>query len=106
MEPEIAAWAPVAGLVGLGMIAAGVLLALAAVIAVLPRALRVRRRALSLRASAAALRGEVEAALRRLGAQRAETAALVAPWRRLLRLVRHPLVAAAADWYLRRRASA
>jgi hypothetical protein len=89
--------------VSLAVLAAGVFLALAGTIAVLPRALRVRRRALAVRASARAARADAERALALLAAQQAETEELLAPWRRLARWARHPLVVATLEWYVRRR---
>ena len=38
-----------------------------------------------------------------LALQRAETDALLAPWRRIWRWARHPLVVATLEWYLRQR---
>ena len=95
----------VAGLVGRVLMAASTVLVAAAILAVLPRLLGVRRRALALRLAVAEGRREGRAGLARLRAERAETAALLVPWRRLHRWVRHPLVVAAVDWYRRRRRS-
>jgi hypothetical protein len=91
------------GPAGLVMLAAGGMLVLVGLAAVVPAALRVRRRVAALRATVAAGQLDVERALALLAAERAETEALVAPWRRLVRLARHPLVAASVQWYLRRR---
>jgi hypothetical protein len=63
----------------------------------------VRRRALSLQANVLAVRSEVETGLRKLASERAETEALILPWRRLWRWARHPLVVALLQWSLRRR---
>lgn len=93
----------VIALVGLGMVLVSALLLVAGVLAVLPRALRVRSRALVLAERVAVLRRESVSALVLLRAQRAETEALLAPWRRLLRWARHPLVVATVDWQRRRR---
>jgi hypothetical protein len=83
------------------VVAAGV--TLVALLAVLPRALRVRRLAKGLHASLVAWQAEVEAALERLMAGREETEALLLPWRRLRRWLRHPLVVALFQWQMRRR---
>jgi len=88
---------------GLAILVAGVALALGAAVAVAPRALRVRRRALALRASVTTAQLDVERALAVIATGRAETEALLVPWRRLARWARHPLVVATLEWYLRRR---
>ena len=93
----------VAGRVGQVMLGTGAILALAGVARTMPRALRARRRALALRGNVLAVRSEVEAGLRKLAAERAETEALLLPWRRLWRWARHPLVVALLQWSLRRR---
>jgi hypothetical protein len=79
---------------------------LVALLAVLPRALRVRRLARGLRASVVALQVELEAAIGEFVARRAETEALLLPWRRLRRWLRHPLVVALIQWQMRRRRAA
>ena len=80
-----------------------ILLILLSLVSVMPRALRVRRRVAALRATVAASQLDVERALALLAARRAEAQELVAPWRRLARWARHPLVVASVQWYLRRR---
>jgi len=92
-----------AALIGVVLLAAAAVGLVASVVAVLPKVLRVRRRALALQASVAAAEGEIIAAVALLRAQRAETEALLVPWRRLLRWARHPLVVATFAWYRRRR---
>jgi hypothetical protein len=91
-------------LIGLGLAGAGVVLVLAGLALVLPALLRVRRRALALEATIAEARLERIAALALLHERRAETEALLAPYLRIRRWLRHPLVAAAIDWHRRRRA--
>jgi hypothetical protein len=88
---------------GLVMLAAGGALILLGLASVVPRALRVRRRAVALRATVAASQLDVERALALLASRRAEADELLAPWRRLARWARHPLVVASVQWYLRRR---
>lgn len=85
------------------MAAAAAVVVVVSLSALLPGALRVRRRALVLRARAVEARREVEVGLALLREQRAETEALLVPWRGLLRWARHPLVTATFDWYRRRR---
>ena len=86
------------------MLAAGVGLGLVGTIATLPRALRVRRRAIALQSTIESNRAEIVAALETLAALQQETEQLLVPWRRLGRRLRHPLVVATVQWYLRRRA--
>jgi hypothetical protein len=93
----------VAAPIGLGLLAAAAVLVLGAVVAVLPRALRARRRALALRATIAEVRLDALSALALLAERRADTDALLVPWRRVLRWARHPLVVAALDWRRRQR---
>ncbi len=95
-----------AGPIGLGLLVAAAALLVASLLALVPRVLRVRRRALALQAAVAAAEGEALVALARLRAGRAETDALLVPWRRLRRWARHPLVVATLDWYRRRRRAA
>jgi hypothetical protein len=96
-----------AGRIGLAMMVAGVVMTLAVVLSVVPRLFGVRRRALALRLEMAETRRKGMSVVARVRAQRAETAALLVPWRRLLRQLRwlrHPLVLATLDWHRRRRA--
>jgi hypothetical protein len=102
---DAARGADIVGLTGRAMLVAGaVLLVLTAVAVVLPL-VRVRRRALALRAAVEQARRDTLTALALLHAQRAETEALLRPWRTLLRWARHPLVVATWQWYRRRRAA-
>ena len=89
-------------LIGQVMLAAGAVIFVVSGLAVIPRLVRVRRRALALQTAVFAARKDALTALALLEAQRAETRALLAQWRPLLRWARHPLVAATLDWYRRR----
>ncbi len=91
--------------IGRAMLLTGAVLLLLGLLATLPRAVRAARRARALRTSLDSARLEVRTALALLRTRRAETDELLAPWRRLLRWARHPLVLATVDWYLRRRRS-
>lgn len=93
----------VAALIGRAMMVAGAALVAAGLLALLPRALRVRRRALALAAALREARSEGLTARERLEAQRAEARALLAPWRKLRRWWRSPLLVATREWYGRRR---
>jgi hypothetical protein len=93
-----------AALVGLGLLGAAVVIVMAGLALTLPPLLRVRRRGVALEATIAAARQERLAAIALLRERRAETEALLAPWRQLRRWAGHPLVAATFDWYRRRRA--
>lgn len=93
-----------AALAGLGLLGAAVVIVMAGLALALPPLLRVRRRAVALEATVAEARRERLAAMALLRERRAETEALLAPWRQLQRWARHPLVAATFDWYRRRRA--
>jgi hypothetical protein len=95
--------ADVAGLAGRAMLIAGAAILVLAVLSIVPRLLGVRRRAVALQAAVERAERDVLAALALLEARRAETQALLAPWRTLLRWARHPLVVATLDWYRRRR---
>jgi hypothetical protein len=97
--------AELAGLIGRVLLVAGAALFVVSVLAVVPGVLRVRRRAFALRAAAGEARRDALTGLALLEAQRAETEALLAPWRTLLRWVRHPLVVATLEWYRRRRSA-
>lgn len=85
------------------MLVAGAALVAVAALAIVPRLSRVRRRAVALRATAAEAERDTLAALALLRSRRAETEALLVPWRRMRRWLRHPLVVATLDWYRRRR---
>jgi hypothetical protein len=103
---DAAAAADLVGLVGRALLVAGAVLLVLAALVVVPPLLRVRRRALALRAAVEAARRDALTAVALLEAQRAETEALLQPWRRLLRWLRHPLVVATWEWYGRRRSAA
>jgi hypothetical protein len=98
--------ADLAGLIGRALLVAGAALLVVSVLAVLPGVVRVRRRALALRAAVEEARRDALTALTLLEAQRAETDALLVPWRTVLRWARHPLVVATLEWYRRRRSAA
>ena len=100
MSPADAAG--LAGLAGRAMLVAGGVILVVAVLSVVPRLVRVRRRALALQATVEAAERDARDALALLEAQQAETEALLAPWRTLLRWSRHPLVVATLEWYGRR----
>jgi hypothetical protein len=76
------------------MLVAAAVLVVVAVLASLPRVLRVRRRARALSRSLAANRHEVRALFEEQARLRGEAGGLSQPQRRLLRWLRHPLVAA------------
>lgn len=85
------------------MLLAGGAFMVVALAAVVPRALRARRKAVALRRTLRAGRYELAVAVEMLAMQRAETDALLAPWRRIWRWAHHPLVVATVQWYLRQR---
>jgi hypothetical protein len=93
-----------AALVGLGLLGAAVVIVMAGLALTLAPLLRVRRRAAALEATIAEVRQERLVAMVLLRERRAETEALLAPWRQVQRWARHPLVAATFDWCRRRRA--
>jgi len=67
------------------------------------RARAVRRKALGLLRTVEALRYDISGDLQLLASQREEAGALLAPWRKLWKVARHPLVVATYRWYRRRR---
>ena len=85
------------------MLLAGGVVIVVALAAVVPRALRAQRKAVALRQTVRASMYELASAVETLALQRAETDALLAPWRRIWRWARHPLVVATLEWYLRQR---
>ena len=89
--------------VGLGLMAFGLLVALAGVARALPRAVRVRRQVVAFQRLLAQGGGAVIAELEELQVQREERAALLKPYRRWLKRARHPLLIALAQSYARRR---
>jgi hypothetical protein len=76
------------------MLVAAAVLVVVGVLASLPRVLRVRRRARALSRSLAANRHEVRALFEEQARLQGEAERLTQPQRRLLRWLRHPLVAA------------
>jgi hypothetical protein len=88
---------------GQTMLLAGGAVIVVALAAVVPSALRAQRKAVALRRTLRASRYELASAVEMIALQRAETDALLAPWRRIWRWVRHPLVVATLQWCLRRR---
>lgn len=84
------------------LLAGGAVIAVA-LAALVPGALRAQRKAVALRRRLLASRHELASAVETLALQRAETYALLAPWRRIWRWARHPLVVATLQWYLRQR---
>lgn len=90
-------------LAGGAMLVAGAALVVIGLVAAVPGVVRVRRRALVLRVHLVEAQRDVVVALALLRRHRAETEAILAPWRRLHRWARHPLVVATFEWYRRRR---
>lgn len=94
----------VVGWLGIGMLAGGVVIALAGLLAVVPSVLSLRRRALAFSGYLA----EEQAAVQQLTQERqrlsAETAVMLLPARTLARWLRHPLAIALIESYRRRRA--
>lgn len=93
----------VTALIGQAMLAAAAVLVVAALARLVPRLLRVRRRARAIQAKVTLLQQEGISTLTLLEARAVEREALLEPYRRLARWLRHPLVVASVDWYLRRR---
>jgi hypothetical protein len=87
---------------GRWMLVAAFALLLLGVVALLPRALAVRRRARVLQVRVVQAQNEVGPRLDELAAQRAEMAALLRPWRLMLRWTTHPLTRALLRSYVRR----
>ena len=88
---------------GQAMLVAGGAAILIGLAATLPRTLGVGRRVLRLKRTVQALGCDVRGELERLASRREEAIRLLAPWRQIWRVARHPLVVAAFRWYLRRR---
>jgi hypothetical protein len=93
----------VASAAGQLMLVVGVALLATAGLAVMPAALRARRRALALSSTVLASRHDLIDALDRMSDSVSEAGGHVAAVARVLRWLRHPLVAATLQWYLRRR---
>ena len=85
------------------MLVGGAAVILIGLMATVPRALGVGRRALGLQRTVRALGYDLRGDLELLASQRDEANALLAPWRKIWRVARHPLAVAAFRWYLRRR---
>ena len=88
---------------GQAMLVVGAAVVLIGFAATFYRARVVWHRALGLLRTVEALRYDIRGDLQLLASQREEAGALVAPWRKLWKLARHPLVVAAFRWYRRRR---
>lgn len=94
------------GWIGVGLLVIGaVAIVIEGVIAML-WTLRLSRRAAALNAQLAARQAELRSDFERLQAALAETHVLWQPYRRLLRLLRHPLTIALMQSFFRRRAGA
>lgn len=91
------------GWLGLALMAVGLLLVLFGAASLFARALRVRRRMVALEQLLAQGGGAVLAELEELHTQSQERQALLRPYRRWTRRLRHPLAVALAQSYLRRR---
>ena len=87
---------------GEAMLIAGAAIILAAVAATAPRALRTRRKLLALRRTVWSASNDISEGLNLLASRRDEARSLVAPWQRIWRVARHPLVAETLKWYMRR----
>jgi hypothetical protein len=90
---------------GQAMLVVGAAVILIGLAATVPRALGVRRRALGLQRTVRALGYDLRGDLELLASQREEAKVLLAPWRKIWHVARHPLVVAAFRWYLRRRST-
>ena len=88
---------------GQAMLVAGAAVVLIGFATTFYRARGVRRRALGLLRTVEALRYDIRGDLDVLASRREEAGALLAPWRKLWTVARHPLVVAAFKWYRRRR---
>ena len=87
---------------GEAMLIAGSAIILAAVAATAPLALRTRRKLLALRRTVWSASNDISEGLNLLASRRDEARSLVAPWQRIWRVARHPLVAETLKWYMRR----
>jgi len=93
----------VAAAAGQLMLVVGVALLATAGLAVVPAVLNARRRARALRSTVIASRHDLIDALDRMSDGVSEAGGHVADLARVLRWLRHPLVAATFQWYRRRR---
>jgi len=87
---------------GEAMLIAGAAIILAALAATAPRALRARRKLIALRRTVWSASNDITEGLNVLASRRDNARSLVAPWRRIWRVARHPLVVETLKWYMRR----
>jgi hypothetical protein len=87
---------------GEAMLIAGAAIILAALAATAPRALCARRRLIALRRAVWSVSNDITEGLNLLASRRDDARSLVAPWQRIWRVARHPLVAETLKWYMRR----
>ncbi len=87
---------------GEAMLIAGAAIVLAALAATAPRALRARRKLIALRRTVWSASNDITEGLNVLASRRDNARSLVAPWRRIWRVARHPLVVESLKWYMRR----
>ena len=87
---------------GEAMLIAGAAIIMAALAAMAPRALRTRRKLLALRRTVWSASNDITEGLNLLASQRDDARSLAAPWQRIWRVARHPLVAETLKWYMRR----
>ncbi len=87
---------------GEAMLIAGAAIILAALAATAPRALRARRKLIALRRTVWSASNDITEGLNVLASRRDNARSLVAPWRRIWRVARHPLVVESLKWYMRR----
>ena len=88
---------------GQALAIAGAVVVAISVALVAPSAFRVRRRLRAVDSSFRAVRYQVLTDLQLFALQREEARALTAPWRRIWRVMRHPLVVEVFRWSVRRR---
>ena len=93
------------GWIGIGMLVLGVLLIVLEGVLAMLWTLSLSRKARALSAMLASQQAEVQADIGRLMASLEEMRELWKPYRRLLRLLRHPLTIALMQSYARRRAT-
>ena len=87
---------------GEAMLIAGAAIILAALAATAPRVLRTRRKLIALRRTVWSASNDITEGLNLLASRRDDARSLVAPWQRIWRVARHPLVAETLKWYMRR----
>jgi len=93
----------VVALAGQAMLVAGAAIILVALGWTAPRALHTSRRLPRVERTVRAASADITALLNLLASQREELRALLAPWQRIWRMARHPLVLETLRWYRRRR---